>query len=193
MPYLKQVTAPQNALLSLTEVKAHCRIDGSDHDDVLATLILAVTSYLDGYDGSLGRALITQEWSLQFQGVYSRVQLGLGPFQQITSITYIDKEGVAQTVDSSIYRVDDADLTPYLELCSGTMWPSTHEDDDTFTVTWQCGYGLTSDDVPAAIKQAALLLIGHWFEHREAVIIGQNTNALPMGVDALLAPFRQAL
>jgi hypothetical protein len=34
-----------------------------------------------------------------------------------------------------------------------------------------------------------LLLIGHWFQHAEAVVIGTIAGDLPLGVRSLLAPF----
>jgi uncharacterized phage protein (predicted DNA packaging) len=46
------------------------------------------------------------------------------------------------------------------------------------------------DPVPKAIEQAMLLLIGHWFEHREAVIDGWRPNTVPFTVDCLLAGYR---
>jgi uncharacterized phage protein (predicted DNA packaging) len=39
--------------------------------------------------------------------------------------------------------------------------------------------------VPQKWKQAMLLLIGHWYEHRESVNAGGLTE-IPMGVDMLL-------
>ncbi|MDU7389335.1 head-tail connector protein [Atlantibacter hermannii] len=44
---------------------------------------------------------------------------------------------------------------------------------------------LLTDDVKAAM----LLLIGHWYENREATTPGQ-IMALPFAVDALLQPYR---
>jgi uncharacterized phage protein (predicted DNA packaging) len=35
-------------------------------------------------------------------------------------------------------------------------------------------------------KQAMLLLIGHWYEHRESVNIGNITTNIPMGAEKLL-------
>jgi uncharacterized phage protein (predicted DNA packaging) len=35
-------------------------------------------------------------------------------------------------------------------------------------------------------KQAMLLLIGHWYEHREDVNIGNITTRIPMSAEALL-------
>ena len=36
------------------------------------------------------------------------------------------------------------------------------------------------------VKQAILLLIGHWYANREEVAIGAAANQVPMGVNALL-------
>jgi uncharacterized phiE125 gp8 family phage protein len=51
------------------------------------------------------------------------------------------------------------------------------------------GYG-GSHTVPEPIKQAILLLVGAWFENREAVLTGTIVATLPFAVDALLAPYR---
>ncbi|GAC1030492.1 hypothetical protein thsps21_13190 [Pseudomonas sp. No.21] len=40
------------------------------------------------------------------------------------------------------------------------------------------------------IEQAILLLVGHWYSSREAVVIGTITSSLPFGVEALLWPRR---
>lgn len=41
-----------------------------------------------------------------------------------------------------------------------------------------------------AVTTAMLLLIGHWYESREAVVIGSISSELPMAVEALLTPYR---
>lgn len=40
------------------------------------------------------------------------------------------------------------------------------------------------------ITAAMLLLIGHLYENREAVTVGEAAAELPLGVDALLIPYR---
>lgn len=41
--------------------------------------------------------------------------------------------------------------------------------------------GLTRD-----IEQAILLLVGHWYANREAVVIGTSASDIPLAVDRLL-------
>jgi uncharacterized phiE125 gp8 family phage protein len=42
------------------------------------------------------------------------------------------------------------------------------------------------------IRQAVLLLVGHWYENRATVNIGNITSIIPFTVDALIAPFRRS-
>ena len=35
-------------------------------------------------------------------------------------------------------------------------------------------------------KQAILLLVGHWYENREQVTVGEIAREIPLGVEALL-------
>jgi hypothetical protein len=50
----------------------------------------------------------------------------------------------------------------------------------------------TAAPVPASVKHAALLLIGHFYNNREAVGT-EKLRALPMAVDMLIAPHRDLI
>src|SRR3546814_13092774 len=51
------------------------------------------------------------------------------------------------------------------------------------TVTYTAGYA--PEEVPFALVQAMLLLIGHSFSNREAVSVGNNGSEIPLGVESL--------
>jgi uncharacterized phage protein (predicted DNA packaging) len=38
------------------------------------------------------------------------------------------------------------------------------------------------------VEQAVLLIVGHWYANREAVVIGTISTAIPLAVDRLLWP-----
>lgn len=44
-------------------------------------------------------------------------------------------------------------------------------------------------DLPLPLKQAVLLLVGHWYNQREAV--SGSLSEVPLGVEALVRPFRE--
>ncbi|MGQ2971832.1 head-tail connector protein [Brevundimonas mediterranea] len=52
--------------------------------------------------------------------------------------------------------------------------------------------GLAEDDeAPESVKTAALLLMAHWFENREAVNIGNITTMVPLGALWLANRYRK--
>jgi uncharacterized phiE125 gp8 family phage protein len=57
-------------------------------------------------------------------------------------------------------------------------------------VRFTAGYGDTASDVPQTIRQAILLAVGHWYENREATVAVGNVRELPLGIEALLWPYR---
>lgn len=62
-----------------------------------------------------------------------------------------------------------------------------------FRATYDAGYTVDSLDedvwdAPADIQQAVKLLVGHWFENRESVVVGTTASEVPMSVQMLLSP-----
>jgi uncharacterized phage protein (predicted DNA packaging) len=44
--------------------------------------------------------------------------------------------------------------------------------------------------IPPALKECVCQLAAHWFENREATLVGVNAQTLPMGVDAIVNEYR---
>ena len=53
------------------------------------------------------------------------------------------------------------------------------------------GFGTEPEDVPADIRQALLLLVGYWFEHRDAVIVAGSGAVVPSGFDRMVAGYKR--
>jgi uncharacterized phage protein (predicted DNA packaging) len=47
-----------------------------------------------------------------------------------------------------------------------------------------------ADGIPADIDQAVLLLAAHWYENREATLVGVSAQPLPFGVAEIIANYR---
>lgn len=186
-PYL--VTAPTSQPLNRTDVKQFSNIDHSQDDTLIDSLIQAATSYFDGRDGILGRALITQTWARTLSWFPERIRLPLGPVASITSVKYYDIDDVEQTLGASTYELRRDDVGAYAQLAWEQTWPNYTPRPDGITVTWVAG--TTASLMPRAIRQAMLMLVAHWYENRETVVIGVTAMDIPFAVNALIAPFRR--
>ncbi|MEM6907179.1 MAG: head-tail connector protein [Pseudomonadota bacterium] len=184
------VTAPATALLSLSETKEFLRIDGDDDDALLASLIGAATAKLDGYQGLVGRALITQTWRQHFDDfpVGNRLALAFGPAQSVASLSYKDQTGGSASFAS--FHLVDEPIGPVIALEDGASWPSTATRPDAVTVEWVAGFGDAPSDVPESVRLAGLQLIAHWYANREAVSVGVSVAELPWAVTQTITAFR---
>lgn len=181
-----RIVEPNTAILTREDVKVHLRVDSADEDTLIDGLIDSVTSYFDGYSGILGRALITQTWRQQFRCFGRKMVLPVPPVQSVVSINYYDNLGVNQQVSATNWQLLTAACGSWVEPKFNKIWP-VPAPGSIITIDYIAG----GDTIPKAIKQAALLLIGHWFENRQA--IGNVGSELPMGVSALIAPFRKGI
>lgn len=186
------ITPPSESPVSVYDAKSNCRIETTDEDPLITSLIAASTSYVEGYSGILGRALITQTWAQSFSRFPADrcIRVPLLPIQSITTIKYYDADDVEQTFDSAKYRLLTDKLGAYVELKDSESWPSTKSRGDAMTVTYVAGYGNKGSDVPPAIRQAILMMVGHFYENRE-LSAPITISEVPFAADALLVPFRR--
>jgi len=185
------ITAPAVGLVSVAEAKAQARVDHSDEDTLISALIAVTTSYLDGWSGVLGRCLVNQTWRQDFAEWSNRLRL---PFPDVSSvtITYLDTEDAEQTVSSALYELLEDERGSYVAFRDAFTRPATTNDREApISVEMVAGYGATAADVPKAIRHAALLLVAHWYEHREPEIVGAPVSPVGFAATALLAPYRR--
>ena len=186
---LYQVTAPMLEPVSLDEVKAHVRVAVQDDDALLYALIKAARAYVETFTH---RALPAQTWDWKLDAFPGgALVLPKPPVTSITSITYLDSTGTSQTWLSSLYRTDlptdphgpRARITP----AYGEVYPSTYPVTNAVTVRFVSGYST----IPPSLSAAMKLLVGHWYEHRDAVVMDQSVapTDLPLGAQALLWPY----
>lgn len=175
MPLILE-TAPVNDPVTLEEVKEHIHVDFDDEDARIADFIKAATQRLDGRDGSLGRCLVTQTWNLTLDRFASEIAIPLPPCQSIDAITYVDPDGVTQTLAPTEYQafalgaVEGAKVRP----AYGKSWPTIRNVPEAVTITFTAGFGDDPEDIPEPIRTAIKMRVGHLFEHRESVVIGSG-------------------
>lgn len=180
--------APASRPVSVTEAKAHLRVESGDDDALIGSLIMAATQHLDGWSGVLGRALVTQTWRIDLERWWCTIRLPLAPVQE-ASIAYTDPEGGAQALTGAFTLLADA-RGPFLERRPEASLPALATAPDAVRVTFVAGYG-DAAAVPAPIRHAILMLVAHWYRAREAATVGAVGSVLPFAVDALIGPYRR--
>ncbi len=192
MSSLRITTGPALDPVSLMEAKAHCRVDTDEDDGLLAGYILAARDHIEK---ETGRALLTQTLQLKLDGDWpvdscgnDRIELPRPPSASVSSITYVDTAGATQTLAGDQYQFTLGDLYAYVRPAYGVAWPAVRDQADAITVNYIAGYGSNPGDVPASLRQAVMLMVGHLYENREAVTQGQMTET-PLAVDRLLRSF----
>ena len=186
-----RTVAPAVKVVSLDQARMQCRIDSNDEDELLSVLIDAAVAHFDGPSGILGRALITQTWRQDFPSFADVVRLPVGTLIAVSSVSYYDANNASQTLSSNVYTSFNDEVGPYLTLKPLQSWPPTYSREDAVRVTWTAGYGSTADLVPAAIRQAMLLMISNWYSNRGAAVIGASVADLPFAVSSLISPYRR--
>lgn len=184
---------PADDVVTLEEVKRHCRVDTDEDDDLLEAMIEAAVGHLDGKDGILGRCLLTQRWALplpDFETDDGKIRLRFPDVSAVVSVAYYDADGAEHVVDAATYLLMEDVVSSYLMVKSGS-WPSgTATRNDAVTIIFEAGFG-AREDVPRPIRQAILLMVADMYEYRESVVIGSSVSkiSVPASAEALLRSF----
>lgn len=178
--------------ISLDEAKAHLRVDLDEEDELVMACIAASRSYLETV---CGRSFVSQTWDYTIDNDWPCVdsepviELPRAPLVSVTSISYVDSDGATQTLASNQYVVDGSETIGRIYPAYAVIWPTVRTQNRAITVRFVAGYGAAAA-VPEAIKQAVLLLVGHFYAQRQPIVLGQSVAEAPMAVDSLIAPYR---
>lgn len=147
--------------LTAEEVKARLSIGSEVSDEVLDALIAAARQQIDGADGWLGRAFISQTWRGTLDGFpCSEIGIPLPPLQDILSVQHTDGDGMTQELDPAEYQIVQG-RRAYIIPAFGKSWPATRCTRDAVTIEFIAGYGDDPEDVPEPIRTAIALQTRH--------------------------------
>jgi uncharacterized phiE125 gp8 family phage protein len=205
---LNLVTGPQLEPVSLDEAKSHCQITSTADDGILIGYIMAARQHVESVTG---RSLITQTWDLaidrnwpvyfdrKYGGERRLIELPRSPVQSVTSVTYVDQNGVTQTLDPSQYRVYGLHTAGQatgsipgiarIEQAIGVYWPLLYPQGAVITVRFVAGYGDSPGSIHEGLRQAMLLLIRLWYDNRGEAMETDH-GIVPLGFEALVSQQR---
>lgn len=183
----KVITAAASNVLTTSEVKSHLKVDTTADDTLIDNLIIAATNSCQEYTN---RFFITTEITQYGDNWNDVTELFKSPIQSsLFNVKYYDTNNLLQTLASSEYNLDNSMQPSRLCEAPDKSWPSLSEKINAIEVNYNVGVDNASD-VDNAIKQALLLTIGHWYQNREAVIVGRQVNEMPMSAKYLLDQYK---
>lgn len=180
------ITPPAVEPVSLAEAKAHLRVVSADEDQLIAALIDSARRIAEARSGLL---FIQQTWKAYLDdwppgGV---IDLPLAPVSSVADVAVLGEDDIAAIIDPAHYFADTASRPARLVLRGSRAWARPGRVANGIAITLNVGFGAAATAVPAPLRQAMLVLIAHWFEHRG----NADPPPLPLTVDSLLAPYRE--
>lgn len=186
---LVHLSGPALEPLSLAEAKLHLRLDGSDEDALVQSLITTSRAHIEA---ALGLALMTQGWRLVLDawpeaGV---IDVPLAPIRAVTAVRIATAVDGIVAIEPSSFVLDQSGRPPRIGVRPGVVLPPAARL-AAVEIDLTAGYGDRAADVPAPIRQAMRLLVAHWYENREPALVGHEVTRIPLTVSDLLQSYRQ--
>lgn len=183
------IAAPAIEPVSLAEAKTWLREDSGDEDQLTQTLIVSARLTLEAWTR---RFFITQGWRLVCDkwpwSNYGSpiINISFAPFRTITAIRVYNGSDIPSIIDPATYRIRGGDQGGSIQFETPPMTPGRTFNGIEIDLT--VGYGSTPTQIPEPLRQAILLLVAHWREHRgdENALMAPPSPAL-----GLCAPYRR--
>ena len=189
-------TLDAEALLPLDTVRNHCVIEHNEDDGLLQGYRAAALAHIEHHTRRKIGMTVTahgfKEWS-------SSIVITANALRGIGGISYQSDTNTNEILALTDVITDYTDDTVTLDLGTQNLPALSTRHPYPVRVDVISGYGaVTAATVsqspvagmfaalPSKMAQAALLLIGHWVEHREVVVTGTISTELPQTVQTLL-------
>lgn len=208
--YLATVTV--ELPITLAEIKQHLIVDHDEDDALIMRYLVAAFDYADPRTDQSMRVkrfrVFGRQWPCE------GVLLPHGPVRRVESVTYLDSDDIAQTLAADTFGIYQHYGQQVLEFHEAPPAVGSCRR-DAVSVQYLAGYGKLSDQVtdsygfpytlpivlgdtgsggvveagtriPERVKQAIFMLVAHWYENRETVVVGAISGPMATAADDLL-------
>lgn len=190
---MRIITEPTIEPVSLSEVKLQIGIQTTDtlSDALINLRIREARSYAENY---MQRAINTQTQEIRLDAFplaesgnyFMRIKLPFPNLLTIVSVKYIDTDGTLITMGAPDFALDSHSKIGAVMPIFGTVWPVAREEVGSVRIQYTCGYGPAMNDVPALIREAIKLTVGHWMNFQQQVENGVTMTRVPFAVRDIL-------
>jgi uncharacterized phiE125 gp8 family phage protein len=209
------ITPPVIEPVSILMAKKQARVDFPDDDTLFGIYVTAAREYAEKYTR---RAFFNQTWELALDHFplpkfkasltaeerhdwpffgsswdYFSIRLPRPTCVSIVSVSYLDLSATLVTLDPTFYFLDKSCEPARLVPSANQFWPYTQQYlPGSIRIKFTAGSygdGISVNTCPQSIVLAILLLVSHWYEHREDVS-ELNLKNIPLGVTSLLSQYK---
>lgn len=184
---MKVIEPPLIEPVSLAEVKSQIGIQANDTaaDALISRRIKEARQWAEYYTG---RAFIAQTREARWDRFVDDHELPSA--LQVLSVNYINENGSEITLSSDNYVLDTYAFIPCARKAFAAYWPATRYERSAVRIQYIAGYGSTPETVPLLIKEAIILLVGHWMNFQPNNENGSGISRIPYAVRDMLDIFR---
>ena len=168
-------TAPVVEPITLAEAKEYARIDGNAEDALITALIKMARIHSESFTG---KSLVPKTITITSFSFPYQFQMPYGPLNaenNVTKVVTLDQNGTETNLN---YQVNPG-LYPKMMILGGNQSYK-------FKTVYTAGFTTVPEDIKLAMK----MLVNTLYERREDVIIGTIVADFPLGVKALLMPYK---
>ena len=182
---IKRLSEPSSEPVTLADAKRHLRVDGSDDDTYITTLIEVARR---AAEDRMERTLITTTWKLTLDQFQESIILPMPRIQAISSVIYNNRSNQQVALSAADWFLDSDSEPGWLVPAINKSWPLTLGI-NAVAITYTAGYGATATTVPAPVKQWILLAIGDLYDQFRS-LSGEKPVVPQNFADSLLDPYR---
>lgn len=166
-------------IVSLSDMKEFLRVDHSDEDTTITAIIDAATQSIQDYTG---RHFVATTWQMtiktfyNIEAPYSATNVSNVKYYKPNeeSLTTLSTDKYYVGTQLGILRVNFLDT------------PSVEEDRFGGVVI----NGTVTNQINPPLTHAIKMLAAHFYENRRAVVVGTITAVIPLGIKAIINPYR---
>ena len=175
-------TPTLDSVITVADLKSHLRVDHSDEDTLIEAYRDAAIKWIEDYCNTrLGDVT-----AVGYLDYFKPSRFPIGPITAISSVTYLDTSNTTQTLDTAKYWYD---IKTNAARITFDQVPDTY-DDAYHRVQINMTLGYAEADVPAPMLTAIRWMVAHLYEQRQPVATGTTAIELPIGLYAILNPYR---
>lgn len=211
MPQCTLITPPAVEPIAVGDAKLNLRVDFDDDDTLISRLIVAAREVLQTkmhssfitqtylyaidifpwgggyYNRQIRQQGLSPQWLPTTTGV---IELPNPPLISLQSVTYQPFAGNGTQVAIPLDQIVAPPGTPArIQPVYGSVWPVSRPVISGVQITYTTGFGPSPSDVPASIISAMHMLISHWYNNRESVLVGSISKEIEFGVKSLVSAY----